>query len=269
MDRLDLLRDATRRVLDSGQVEGVLALRADHGGTVPHLFHPGDDLSDLALWPKFPLPRTVDMLLSSHPEARLGIVVRGCDERGLIEMAKRHQVDLERLTLIGLACTAEEVAYCPCTRPYPNEIAVGEAVEGVEHALAAEQARLSLAERMAFWRRQFAKCFKCYGCRNVCPQCFCEQCTLEDDLWVERGVLAPPFPSFHLIRALHTVGKCIGCHECELSCPADIPLTILYTLLRQDVQEMFGYEPGASLEDRPPLVISGVSGALESRSSAS
>jgi len=256
VDRLTLLRGAVQQALETNELDGVLALRADHNGTVPHLFRTGDDLSGLALWPKYPLTRTLDLLLSAQPGARLGIVARGCDERSLIEMAKRNQVDLERVTLIGLACTAEEAAACRCARPYPTKIAVGERVEGVEDTITSEHARLSLAERAGFWQRQFAKCFKCYGCRNVCPQCFCEECALEEDLWVERGVLAPPFPMFHLIRAMHTVGKCVGCRECELACPADIPLTILYSLLRRDVEEMF--VPGASLEDRPPLVVSGV-----------
>jgi len=258
VDRLTLLRGAVQQALETNELDGVLALRADHNGTVPHLFRTGDDLSGLALWPKYPLTRTLDLLLSAQPGARLGIVARGCDERSLIEMAKRNQVDLERVTLIGLACTAEEAAACRCARPYPTKIAVGERVEGVEDTITSEHARLSLAERAGFWQRQFAKCFKCYGCRNVCPQCFCEECALEEDLWVERGMLAPPFPMFHLIRAMHTVGKCVGCRECELACPADIPLTILYSLLRRDVEEMFGYVPGASLEDRPPLVVSGV-----------
>jgi formate hydrogenlyase subunit 6/NADH:ubiquinone oxidoreductase subunit I len=65
----------------------------------------------------------------------------------------------------------------------------------------------------------------------------------------------PPFPIFHLIRAMHTVGRCVGCNECERSCPAQIPLTILYSLLRRDVEEMFGYEAGRSVDDKPPLVI--------------
>jgi heterodisulfide reductase subunit C len=51
------------------------------------------------------------------------------------------------------------------------------------------------------------------------------------------------------------VGKCVGCHECELSCPAHIPLTTLYTLIRQEVKELFGYETGESLEAKPPLVL--------------
>ncbi|RLC62925.1 MAG: 4Fe-4S ferredoxin, partial [Chloroflexota bacterium] len=190
VDRLTLLRGAVQQALETNELDGVLALRADHNGTVPHLFRTGDDLSGLALWPKYPLTRTLDLLLSAQPGARLGIVARGCDERSLIEMAKRNQVDLERVTLIGLACTAEEAAACRCARPYPTKIAVGERVEGVEDTITSEHVRLSLAERAGFWQRQFAKCFKCYGCRNVCPQCFCEECALEEDLWVERGVLA-------------------------------------------------------------------------------
>ena len=62
----------------------------------------------------------MDMLLEADPEVRLGMVTRGCEERGLIEMAKRNQVDLERITMIGLACTAEERDECRCAWPYPD-----------------------------------------------------------------------------------------------------------------------------------------------------
>ena len=49
MDRLNLLRDAVKNLLDSGTVDGVLALRADGPASAPHLFRPGDDLGDLVL----------------------------------------------------------------------------------------------------------------------------------------------------------------------------------------------------------------------------
>ncbi len=255
MERVALVREAVKRLLDSGQVEGVLALRTVGPGSAPHLFHPGDSLDDLTLWPKYPLPKILDMLLAADPSVRLGMVARGCEERGLIEMAKRNQVDMNRIRLVYLACTAEERDECCCSWPYPSQIDVGDKVEGTADALVAEHERLSLAERTEFWKRQFARCIKCYGCRTVCPQCFCETCVLEDNLWVEAGVLAPPFPSYHLIRAYHTIGKCVGCMECENACPADIPLTVLYTLLRRDAEEMFGYVPGRSLEDLPPLAV--------------
>jgi len=253
--RLEQLRDAVRELLDSGNVEGVLALRIVGPGPAPHLFHAGDDLSDLALWPKYQIPKLLDMLLAANPDVRLGVVIRGCEERGLIELAKHNQVDMDRIEWIGLACTAEERDECRCHWPYPSRIDMGEKVEGIADALVKEHADLSLEERMDFWRRQFSRCIKCYACRTACPQCFCESCMLEDDKWVETGVMTPAFPSYHLIRAYHTVGKCVGCMECEKACPAGIPLTVLYKLLHQDAEELFGYVPGASVEDLPPLVI--------------
>ena len=68
MDRLEYLRDAVRSLLDSGQVDGVLALRAEGPASTPHLYHAGDDLDDLVLWPKYNLPKTLDMLLDASAE---------------------------------------------------------------------------------------------------------------------------------------------------------------------------------------------------------
>jgi formate dehydrogenase subunit beta len=255
MDRLALTQDAVRQLLESGEVEAVLALRASGLGSALHLYRPGDDLGDLALWPKYNIPKIMDLLLQAAPDARLGMVTRGCEERGLIELAKHNQVDLARIQMIGLACTAEERDQCRCAWPYPSRIDVGEKVEGIADALVAEHEKLSLEERTEFWKQQFARCIKCYACRTVCPQCFCEVCILEDKMWVETGVLGLPFPSYHLIRAYHTVAKCVGCMECEAACPADIPLTVLYTLLRQDAERLFGYVPGRSVDELPPLVV--------------
>ena len=255
MDRLSLVRDAVQKLLDSGAVDGVLALRAEGPASTPHLFRPGDDLGDLVLWPKYAIPKTMDMLLQANPQARLGMVTRGCEERGLIELAKHNQVDLDRIQMVYLACTAEERDACRCAWPYPSRIDVGEKVEGIADSLVTEHEKLSLAERTKFWQQQFARCIKCYACRTVCPQCFCEVCALEDGKWVETGVMAPPFPSYHLVRAYHTVAKCVGCTECEQACPAGIPLTVLYTLLRRDAEQMYGYVPGRSVDDLPPLVV--------------
>ncbi len=257
MDRLPRLRGAIKDLLEQGQVAGVLALRESERGPVPFLFDPAsvEHLPELVLWPKYPLPQTMDLLLEADQDVCLGMVTRGCEERGLIELAKHNQVDLARIRMIGLACSMEERDECRCAWPYPSHIDVGEKVEGIADALVAEHERLDLTGRTEFWRQHFERCIKCYGCRTVCPQCFCETCILEDDLWVEAGTLAPPFPSYHLIRAYHTVAKCVGCMECEKACPADIPLTVLYTLLRRDAEEMFGYVPGRSVDDAPPLVV--------------
>jgi len=256
MNRREPLKSAIEELLDD--VDGVLALRSTSGHVAPHLFCGRQELEELAVSPKYSLPATLRLIQAAHPEARLGIVCRGCEERGLIEMAKRNQINLDLVTVIGLACTPEEAEECRCAKPYPSvlvETHVGERAEPVVDQLVEELRQKDVAQRMEFWRKHFDRCIKCYACRNACPQCFCPECTLEEGLWVETGEVPPTYPTFHLIRAMHTAGKCVGCRECELSCPAGIPLTTLYALIREDVREMFGYEPGADLDQQPPLVL--------------
>ena len=76
---------------------------------------------------------------------------------------------------------------------------------------------------------------------------------MEDPVWVEPGVLAPPFPMFHLIKAMHMSNRCVACRHCELTCPSHIPLTVLYDLIRRDVEGLLAYVPGADIEAAPPL----------------
>jgi len=254
--RLEALREAVTAAL--ADVEGVIALRrTPYGDVAPYLFTDSTEVANLALEPRYPVPDTLQVIQTAHPQARLGIVLRGCEERGLVETAKHNQVNLNNVHAIGLNCTSEDAEFCRCARPYVGvwvTESVGERVEGVGDARLDAFLALPQGERLGFWQGVFSHCIKCYACRNVCPQCFCEHCALEQDIWVEQGVIPPPFPSFHAVRALHTLGKCVGCRECELACPAEIPLTTLYSLLRRDVQAMFGYETGMDLEATPPFL---------------
>jgi len=243
-----------------GEPGGVVGLRRTAEGAAPYLFREGDDLSQLELTPRYPLASVVSLLQKRYPEARFGIVARGCDARALVEMAKRAQVDPDRLYLLGVTCTAEEAQECHCAdpvpdpAPWPQAVVIGTPVEGAPpNPIVAEYEGMSLKERRAFWQQQFLKCIKCYGCRNICPECFCEACAMEDPVWVEPGVLAPPFPMFHLIKAMHMASRCVACRQCELTCPAHIPLTVLYDLIRRDVGDLLAYVPGADITAAPPL----------------
>jgi ferredoxin len=257
----DMIRELRAVVSDKlGELDGVVGLRQTSQGVMPHLFRSPDEVSQMMLQPRYPLATVLGRLQKRYPEARLGIVARGCDARAMVEMIKRFQLDGERIHLIGVACTAEKAEECHCSDPVPDPAQfreasmVGEAVRGADpHPMVAAYDAMSLEERGAFWRQQFLKCIKCYGCRNICPECFCVTCSMEEADWVEPGVLAPPFPTFHLIRAMHMVSRCIACRECELACPAHIPLTVLYDLLRRDVGNLLGYAPGMDISAQPPL----------------
>jgi len=252
-----MIEDVRRVVAERlEELDGVVALRRSSEGVAPHVFRKGDDLSELEIAPRYPLMTVVSRLHKAFPDIRLGIVARGCDERAFIEMAKREQVDPDRLFIIGLACTEEEAQECHCSAPFPQNLLVGTPPPpGSPNPMVADYDALSLEERRAFWQGQFVKCLKCYGCRNICPECFCEACAMEDAAWVEPGLLAPPFPVFHLIRGMHMASRCVACRQCELVCPAHIPLTVLYDLMRRDMETMLGYVPGADIEASPPLSV--------------
>lgn len=254
MDREDMLNALHRKIAEvMPTVDGVIALRREGEGAIPHLFLPGDDMSDLTLWPRFPISTPARLIQNRYPDKRFAVVVRGCDDRHLVEMAKRLQVDLGPLTLIGVACSHEQAEICRCDLPFPRRVDIGETVEGIPQDFLDEFVGRPRQERLAFWKHQFSKCIKCYGCRTICPVCFCSECVLENKLFVEGGKVPPPFLTFHLIRAMHMVGRCVECGECEEACPAGIPLMTLYKLLQRDVENVFGYVAGAN-PDEPPVM---------------
>jgi formate dehydrogenase subunit beta len=263
MSQADVLAQARANVAEKLQeLDGVIGLRQTSEGIAPHLFRDGDELSQMVLEPRYPLALVVSRLQKRYREGRFGIVARGCDARALIEMAKRYQIDPDRLYLLGITCSVETAQACHCADPMPDPAqwpeahVIGEPAEGASrNPLVAAYDTMSLEERNAFWHQQFLKCIKCYGCRNICPECFCEACSMEDAAWVEPGVLAPPFPTFHLIRAMHMASRCIGCRECELACPAHIPLTVLYDLMRRDIKGLLDYVPGMDINAPPPLSV--------------
>ncbi|MBP7865593.1 MAG: 4Fe-4S dicluster domain-containing protein [Acidobacteria bacterium] len=261
------IQDRVAELLEG--LDGFVALRKTAAGVAPHLFRKGDDVSGLVLAPRYPLASVVGLIHKRHPAARIGVVARACDVRALVEMATRRQVDPGQLFLLAVACDGETAEACHCDRPGPGvdgwphaEVMGTPGHTGTVQPLLAGYDALTLPERRAFWQRQFLKCIKCYGCRNICPECFCEQCTLEDETFVEKGVAAPPFPMYHLVRAMHMASRCVGCHLCEGACPAGIPLTVLYALMRRDVEKRLDFVPGESLSARPPLSLSLADGPL-------
>jgi len=113
-----------------------------------------------------------------------------------------------------------------------------------------------LEERKAYWEKELDRCIRCYACRNACPMCVCQDsCIAEsrDPHWIsQKSNLTEKF-MFHMIHALHLAGRCVECGECERACPMGIPVAMLKKKINADMKELFDYEPGVKVEDKPPM----------------
>lgn len=252
---IDETKAMVKALLEKEEIKGVLGLRKVHSHVQPYFYTRHEELDTLVLNPKYSMPKIVKILQEHYPKVKFGIVARGCDERGIIELTKRNHIQLDNIHIIGIACTEDEAKQCACKTPFPHRIDVGKKINGIDsNELVDMMKGKSLSERFEFWSRLFSKCMKCYGCRDACPVCNCDVCMLEKHEWIGGGRLPPEHPTFHYIRIFHMVEKCIGCGECEKACPVDIPLAALQKLLRVDVYELFEYISGNDVDDKPPLI---------------
>lgn len=262
----ETLQKAVREALDSGKAKAAVILIEKDGELTPRLVTRADDPTIDSLYAgdrRYPIASFV-VMLQPVITGNITVPVRECDRRMLFELAKRNQVDLERLVLLGTPCTQEVADACGCDHPFnADDIAVAPALASPAEPLPIPEALLSEdpGDKLAFWMGEFERCIKCMGCRNICPMCFCNDCALDNLDLVSAESKPPEIPIFHLIRAVDMADRCVDCGMCEAICPAEIPLRQLYRQARQVVRDAFGYEPGVT-EEKSPVEMLGEPGEL-------
>lgn len=152
-----------------------------------------------------------------------------------------------------------------CTHPEPVRAdehfggAARTADGEVRFAALDEYEDMDEGERYEFWSRQFARCIRCYACRNVCPACNCTECVFDGDLpdrpdWLGKASDISDNQVYHITRAFHVAGRCIECGECERVCPVNIPLRAIMQKTAADIEELFEpHEAGLCPDETPPL----------------
>ncbi len=192
---------------------------------------------------------------------RPAIVVKGCDERALVVLEQENQMDRHDVHVIGMACDGmgqPKCAACETRRPrYADEV-IGEAAQPEVNGRYADlDAFLQLPReaRMAYWSREFDRCAKCYACRQSCPLCYCERCVADKNRPVVIRTSATRRDNFawHITRAFHVAGRCVGCDECTRACPAGIDLRLLNMALARAAAQHFGTQAGMDPASPPPI----------------
>lgn len=279
----EAIQAEAERILADGTVSVVIGYAAARrkGSTQPIIISdPGDAakliftpacVNNLALYltkAKKEIPKT----------GKVAIVAKGCDLKALTGLMGESQLKRENLYIIGIPCAGvlaslihpsaeltEETLAPKCTECdahipvgcdfVPSQTPVLTERERKYDLEIARLEALTPAERWAYWKEQFAKCIKCYACRQVCPFCFCEQCLCDRNK--PQMVDTTPRPAgntaWHIVRAMHLAGRCAGCGECERVCPMDIPLNLLNRKMAKELKELYDYEAGTVVLEKGPL----------------
>jgi coenzyme F420-reducing hydrogenase beta subunit len=110
-------------------------------------------------------------------------------------------------------------------------------------------------ERWNHFENLLDGCIRCYACRNACPLCYCPTCFVDESSpqWVGKGQDPTDVRTFHFLRAYHCAGRCTDCGACEQACPMDIKVRTFTRKLVKDSLEIYGWEAGLTLDQRPPL----------------
>jgi coenzyme F420-reducing hydrogenase delta subunit/ferredoxin len=220
----------------------------------------------------------------------IAVIVKPCDSRAINVLLAENQFRRDQVHVIGVVCdgvqetrgvvnagpvTPLEQAHQPILQSRCRECAdrvpivydtlIGEPPKtrsqpaSISSPALAQIQNMPPKERLEYWLSQFDRCIRCFACRQACPMCDCPTCLYErdDSLWTGVGIGLNEKRAFHLGRAFHLAGRCVGCNECERVCPMEIPISLLNMHLAQEVQQAFGYRSGLEATPSPFVTILG------------
>ena len=246
--------------LKEEKVDIFIGYKKIDGHVLPHFFTKEnmDEVKDLvAGQAHYSLEKVATKVAADHPDMKIGVMLaRECNQQALHVLYIWNQLNPDHIQTMEVYEDSTDSDQSETVLPYKQ-------LMGLDKSMVPEDVEtFDQAQRFSRWMYEFSKCIKCYGCRNICPVCFCKECSLEHKDLVRAGNLPPEIPIFHLVRAVHMAGRCIDCGLCEEACPADIPLRLLYRKVGEIVKDVYDYETGIS-PDQSPFSVLGEKVVLE------
>jgi len=261
------LQNTCRQLLLEGKVDVVIGYgQADsESPTHPVFITDAKDVKKL-VWNDKCLINLVTYL--KRPEIKsLGksaIVAKGCDERAIVVLEKESQLERDSVFVIGMACAGvgqpllPKCKVCDAHMPQVADIIIG-SVENPSVDADTRYAELksflkkSPEERHKHWVKECRRCLKCYACRQTCPMCYCERCIVDvnQPQYIDSSASTKGNFAWHITRAFHLAGRCVGCDECTRVCPVGIDLRLLNMSIAKSAEQNFEFRAGVDPDAKP------------------
>ena len=210
---------------------------------------------------------------ANEPPKPVAVVVKPCDSKAINVMVAENQFRREQVYALGIACEGirgsdgnlqSRCVTCQEAVPIVCDTLISGATSSFIPRLSpiareenSELQDLKPADRMEFWLEQFDRCIRCYACRQACPMCKCPECLYErdDSTFIGMGIRLNEKRTFHLGRAYHLAGRCVGCNECERACPMNIPIGLLNQKLADEIETAFDHRAGLAVVPSPIVTV--------------
>jgi len=239
-----------RSLLTSGAVDALLVPMTLPSGSVAPMLVTDPDALDQAnpLAPVLPInaARAASLLTASHHPGTLGLVLRPCELRALVELVKFQQASLDNALIIGIDCLGaypvtdynnadqhqlleQLLAAAPSGQPQPYDgLAFRDACQICEHPIPAgdhlalaigligvEPGSLYLRARDDLAQALDLAPGEAPAARNAAAQAYIDTRTQARD-----AAFAQFRDRVHSIDSLlHEFSACIRCHNCMINCP--------------------------------------------------
>ena len=220
----DKLRDIVRQLLGGGDMVYFIGYCEGAGlhHVVPCFVADESEVDKLVWGPLCGQNLGKYVLRGKDSEGRVGLLAKGCDARAIVELVKQHQIDREKVVVVGVPCEGqadrrrlERVLGAPM-----------EQVTKVEDA--GDEFRVTVGETTRTVAKKEVLLDKCFHCKH--PVAFDFDFTLGDVVPYEIDAEMPEYAAVDELEELpleerrafwrKQFERCIRCNACREACYA-------------------------------------------------